>query len=428
MKKKVAVLCATHRDKRELKFEHICKDREIVFHEFDAELIDRLVSKGFELPQHMQPEHVINEIMSIHSKHNVNGILATDDYPGSLFASYIAQKLNLKASSVQAQLLCQHKYYSRLIQQQIVPEATPAFALVNPELNPKKQVANLSFPFFVKPIKSYFSLFAQRINSFEELAAVLAQPRTFSLHHFNWFLDYCDLKEVPAHFLLAEELLEGTQVTWEGHIFENEVVMHGVVDSIMFPGTICFARFDYPSKLSEDIQQRMTNIASKAIKGLGFNNGIFNIEFMYNPKTNAIQIIEINPRMASQFADIFEKVDGTNTYEVLLDIATGQKPVYNHKKGKYMCASSFVLRTFQDQLILKLPSVKDVEKTYMLFPDVRIEIFGTQGNKLSDELQDGKSFRYGLIHLGADNEQELYEKFQHCNQLLPFSFYPIINY
>ncbi len=36
----------------------------------------------------------------------------------------------------------------------------------------------------------------------------------------------------------------------------------GVVDSIMFPGTLAFSRFDYPSALPEGVQARMAEIAA----------------------------------------------------------------------------------------------------------------------------------------------------------------------
>ena len=59
------------------------------------------------------------------------------------------------------------------------------------------------------------------------------------------------------------------------------------------------------------------------MSGLGFDNCMFNIEMMYDAREDRIAIIEINPRMASQFADLYEKVDGTNAYEVLLDLGMG---------------------------------------------------------------------------------------------------------
>ena len=55
---------------------------------------------------------------------------------------------------------------------------------------------------------------------------------------------------------------------------------------------------------------------------------------MYNQENDTIHIIEINPRMCSQFADLFEKVDGTNTYEYALALATGVRPHVSHGNGR----------------------------------------------------------------------------------------------
>ena len=109
--------------------------------------------------------------------------------------------------------------------------------------------------------------------------------------------------------------------------YGGEVHILGVVDSIFFPGTLAFSRFDYPSALPEGVQERMADIAERLMSGLGFDNGMFNVEMMYDAREDRIAIIEINPRMASQFADLYEKVDGTNSYEVLLDLGCGVRAV-----------------------------------------------------------------------------------------------------
>ena len=62
-------------------------------------------------------------------------------------------------------------------------------------------------------------------------------------------------------------------------------------DSIMYPGTIAFERFEYPSSLPEPVQQRMGGIARRLMRGIGYQDGMFNIEFMYDPETEAIRII-----------------------------------------------------------------------------------------------------------------------------------------
>ena len=61
-----------------------------------------------------------------------DGIISTSDYPGTLLASVLCHELGLIGPSPKSILLAQHKYYSRLIQEKSIPEATPKFALINP--------------------------------------------------------------------------------------------------------------------------------------------------------------------------------------------------------------------------------------------------------------------------------------------------------
>ena len=171
--------------------------------------------------------------------------------------------------------------------------------------------------------------------------------------------------------LIAEGLLKGEQVTVEGFVHNGKASIMGVVDSVMFPGTLAFARFDYPSSLPDRVQQRMAEIAATLMPGLGFDNGLFNIEMMYDPDADLVSIIEINPRMASQFADLYEKVDGTNSYAVLLDIAQGRAPRFKRRQGRYAFAASIVLRSFEDRLVTALPSATDLDRLARDYPDIR---------------------------------------------------------
>ena len=109
----------------------------------------------------------------------------------------------------------------------------------------------------------------------------------------------------------------------------------GITDSIMYPGTMSFERFEYPSRLPVGVQERMSDIARQVILGIGLDNTMFNMEMFYKEETDAIHIIEINPRMSYQFADLFEKVDGTNSYSVQLQLSQGQEPEFANGKGEY---------------------------------------------------------------------------------------------
>ena len=184
-------------------------------------------------------------------------------------------------------------------------------------------------------------------------------------------------QSIGSKRLIAEGILKGAQVTVEGYAFGGKASVMGIVNSIMFPGTIAFSRFDYPSRLPEDVQAHMADIAVALMQGLGFDNGLFNIEMMYDSDTGRIAIIEINPRMASQFADLYEKVDGTSSYQVLLDIAEGRAPRFTRRQGRYTFAASCVLRAFADHRVPRHPML--AISRARLYPDIRVELHATVG-------------------------------------------------
>jgi len=434
--KQILVVCPVERDIRELT--RISKKNNLysfLYHGFsDSEL--QQLSKDLE-----RGTHSIKQLMGIitsryQSQHHkwvkplssIDAVLYTSDYPGSAFASILAENLGVIGPNPEIVIRSQHKYYARLDQAKHVPEAVPSFFVLDPLSTYAQHTIPLPFPFFIKPVKSFFSIGAQVVENYQQLQTILKNG-----HHLEKFLipfshllkTYVSCPISPSCFI-AEEWLHGTQVTLEGFVSAGRVIIIGIVDSIMFPNTISFARFQYPSSLDTAILQRMENIAIKYITGIGLNNSFFNIEFMYTPQTDRIWIIELNPRMVSQFADLYEKVDGINTYDLLLQLVSGQQTIKKQGRGKYNFAASCVLRVFQDHLVKKIPSQQSINRLLKLFPDARIELCATPGKKLSQELQDGKSFRYGLIHIGVQHKDEIDKAFETCKQILNFTLKPLI--
>jgi len=398
----VLLLCPTHRDHRELINGPAGAGHRILPHDLEIE----------------EPEVEIDLILNRYKEERVDAVISTDDYPGSALASIIAQTFHLPGVDPGVSLLCQHKYHARKAQRISVPEAVPDFQIV--DLSARLE-PSLAFPVFVKPVKSYFSIGAHPAFSLDDLGPARNGALSDKFFYpFSVLLEKFSDLELGPHWLLAESLLEGQQTTLEGYAFQGEIHPLGVVDSIMFPGTLSFERFEYPSRLPESVQERMSALAKKVMKSIGYDNGLFNIEFMFNPKTDAVHIIEINPRMSSQFADLFEKVDGVNTYSILLDLALGIKPTVTRRAGKHAMAASCILRSFEDKGVHKLPSAGEVENLQKQFPDLRVELLATEGQRLSQEIQDGNSFRYGLISIGARDRKDILETYDHCLSNLTF--------
>ncbi len=422
----ILVVCPTHRDLRELPLVSP-PGVKYLFHDYASTSLEDLICNvasraDFANGPLEEMETILDKVAGI----RLAGVISTDDYPGSTLAAAIAERLGLPGPDPGVSAICQHKYLARLAQAKLVPEAVPPFALIDvAEDTPLPQ--SLRFPLFVKPVKSFFSIGAERVESAAALARLL--PRWAALDQFFAPLDQLLRRYASSSIgtkrLIAEGVLTGEQVTVEGFVHDGTASIMGVVDSVMFPGTLAFARFDYPSALPDGVQQRMAEIAAILMQGLGFDNGLFNIEMMYDPSADLISIIEINPRMASQFADLYEKVDGTSSYTVLLDIAQGRTPRFNRRQGRYGFAASIVLRSFEDAIVAAMPGEADLERLARDYPDIRVELLARVGRALSAEMQDGNSYRYGIVNLGGHDRGHVLEQFAACRERLGIVFAPI---
>lgn len=425
--KTVLLLCPTSREYRYLPAIAAGLNCRVIFDEFAGSYFDeQLLGGGSQSqPAPLDILALIEATISRYDNERIEGVTSAVGYPGMPVASIIAARLGLTGVKVERVLRCEHKYYSRLSQQTHVPASTPRFQIVPPEgLDASGEAFDLPFPLFLKPVKSCFSINAQHVSTLAELRRIAQtnrMPEGF-LRPFNDLLRAHTNYEYDASCLLAESLLEGVQVSLEGYVFNGQVRTLGIIDAVMFPGTISFERFVYPSRLPAEVQARMREIAETFIGGIGYDNALFNMELMYNTATGEIHIIEINPKIASQFPDLFEKVDGTSSYAPLLQIALGDAPTFKHGQGGFKLAASCVLRDFEDRRVVSVPTAEQVSELTRKFPDARIEISVAAGQLLSDIMQDGKSFRYGLVNIGADSEEELNAKLDFCKDALHFEF------
>jgi biotin carboxylase len=358
----------------------------------------------------------------------IDGVMSSDEYVGAAIAAAVARKLGLPGADPAHILTAQHKFFSRVRQRAAVPEAVPDFALVpiDPSVRPER---TLAYPFFVKPCKGTFSLFAAKVDD----EAALRRHLAFKLHEriglrlvtrpFNDLLrSFTDLDR-DANWFIGEQLIRGVQVTLDGFAFDAHVEIMGVVDSVMFPETSTFERFDYPSRMIPPaVQTRMTDIAQRLVRGIGITHGQFNIEMFYDAASDAIRVIEINPRLSYQFADLYENVDGSNTYDVLLDLTLGRRPTFARRGGAYRFASSFVLRTFAGRRFVAVPSESQVEAFARQYDDARLRIYGRKGQSLASEMRAMGSYRYGIVNVAATSLLDLFAIYNDALEKLPFRF------
>jgi biotin carboxylase len=369
------------------------------------------------------------ESIARENRARVDGVVSSSDYPGAIAAAVVAERLGLPGSPPGAILRASHKYYARLAQRPAVPEATPWFALVDPDA---PDATRLRFPCFLKPVKGAFSVLSGRIDGADELRAFLRRPAVgeFAREYlaiFNRLLGRFTDFEVDGSRFLAEELLSGAQATVEGFALDGEVEVFGIVDSVLHPGTGSFVRFDYPSGLPAAVQERMAAIARRAAAALGLRHSMFNVEMIHDPDRDSIHVIEVNPRIAGQFGDLYQKVDGANSYEFLLALAAGSRPRVPRRRGTFAAAASVPLRAFRPCRVRRAPSAADVRAAEGSAPGTLVWIECRERQDLAefDRLEDGHSARYAVINVGGRDREDATRRASEVESRLGFDLAPL---
>jgi hypothetical protein len=188
----------------------------------------------------------------------------------------------------------------------------------------------------------------------------------------------------------------------------------------MYPGTDHFQRFQYPSSLPAEQLERVDALAVKLLEGMGFRHGMFNVEMRIDPASGRPRVIEINPRAAGQFYDLFERVDGYCLFEALLDVECGREPVVRKRAGREKHAASFVLRDLTGEGLSRWPSGREIAALQARHPDMHVMIYRKRGADLRRELKWLGSYRYGVFNCGGATLEEMFGRFHRVCEEITF--------
>jgi hypothetical protein len=328
----------------------------------------------------VDPAAVLEEASSLPA----DGVVGTKDR-SALLASVVTARRDLPGPTPEALFACQHKPTSRELQRRVVPEATPHFERLD-------DLPHLRRPFFVKPVVGRLSQLGRRIEDLSELATLPSHDP-----YFDAYARLAELAGLPTDQLrgfVAEELVEGDEVTLEGYVYARHVTVIGVTDSVKYPGTNSFERFEYPSRFPAERLDELAGVARRLLPALGFDGGFFNVEF-FVPERGRPTIIEVNGRIASQFAPLVQALHGRSTYDLLFTLACGEDPRWREHEPDGV-AVSYVVRTFEDAYVAAAPDPEDA-----------VEILVRPGRRLSEQgTNDVSSFRLAIVYEAGETRAE----------------------
>ncbi|WP_240691884.1 ATP-grasp domain-containing protein [Arthrobacter sp. CAU 1506] len=362
---------------------------------------------------------------------SVDAIVSHWDFPTSVIGPILAKEYGIAAPTLESVLKCEHKYWSRLEQQASIPEVVPQFASFDPFDDGALQQIDIPFPFWVKPVKAHSSNLGFEIRSEEDFNDAIRQIRAEIEQvgdAFNEVLKMVDLppelQNAGGNTCLAEQFVSGTQAAPEGTMFHGSYNAHGVFDMHKDAAGTSFERLDYPANsVPEPVQQRMIELAERYLRHVGFDNGCFNAEFMWDQAEDQLWLIEVNTRISQSHSDLFAKVDGVSNHEVAIDIALGVEPTMPHRKGEFAVASQCMVFHDEDAIVTRVPDEQDVARLAKQIPHANFTRQVQVGDRLS-ELPNQDSYRYavGILYLGADDRDQLVERYNAAVEALPFEF------
>ena len=343
---------------------------------------------------------------------------------GALAAALLAERMGWPGTPVAAVLACQHKLYARGVLQQVAPEANTPFAPLEWR-HGDPPPDNLEYPRFVKPIKAAFSVLARVVHDREDLMALTRFGfwERWVIRHLIEPFERVVKARLPeagsARRMLLEQPVQAMQYNLDGYVFAGELRPLGFVESVMYPGTQAFMRFDYPCRLSEPGRDKALDVARRFLSAVGFNHGLFNMEFFHDPVTEKVTVIEFNPRMAAQFSDLYLRVNGVDLHRLGLELALGRDPArLPWAEPAAGAAASFVYRCFDPAERPAMPGAAQQAALAERFPDALLFRFAKSPGQIARDFKWLGSYRYGILHLGGRDARELRERCLEASELL----------
>jgi biotin carboxylase len=353
------------------------------------------------------------------------GVVSHHEQFGALAAALVAEAAGLAGTSPEAVIACQHKLHARRVLQQVCPEANLRFSELDAQYGgPIPQ--GLAYPSYVKPVKAAFSVLARPVRHERELHehTRFGKRELWVIRRLVEPFERVARERLPgcgtAHRMMLEEPLRAPQYNLDGYIFNGQLRVLGIVDAVMYPGTQAFMRWDMPSRLPSAVAARAADVARRFLGAVGFTHGLFNMEFFHDPASDRLSVIEFNPRLASQFGDLYRRVHGVDAHAIGLALAQGLDPAaLPRTEPTAGAAASFVYRTFDPRdTVPAMPGPWQRARLAREFPDAMLFTYPKSGHSLARDFKWLGSHRYGIVHLGGRDGHDLRRRCEAASAVL----------
>ncbi len=308
------------------------------FHFVDAGISHWEASPAFD------PIDYLERCRAVMAAQPIGAVVSTHDL-GDLIAAVLAGESRLPGPSPESVFLCLHKLYGRRAEPD--PIRCDALLLDAP-------VPPLTYPAYLKAPWLKLGLLGFKVTSDAETHAAMDLARrelpAWSRQYYPLFARAIDLAKYPlatTNMMLAEEFIDGRQVTVEGWALDGAIEMWAMTDTNTVAGTRVIDNFSTPSRIDARTAASLREKTIETIRAFGFDGGFFNIEFWLTD--DGVRLTEVNGRSAACFGGIYELALGADIFAAVADVATGRAPRSRPHAGAAV-AGQFNVITFDEDL------------------------------------------------------------------------------
>lgn len=258
---------------------------------------------------------------------SISGVVAFTETAVEI-CSHLARELNLPGNPVDAVIYSRNKLAMRT---QLAKAAIEQVSHRHiKDINQLDDgITSIGYPVIVKPINSSGSTGIFHITCDEEAKNFMIHAK----HISNPLFDPISRTETTE--FIIEKYIQGPEVSVEGFVFNNEIVICGITDKLTTMNYKIEYQHIFPSAFNPHEKNIIQETVKKIISCLGFDNCSFHLEGKFYE--DKFYMIEVATRPAGGYiaSHLIPNATNQNYYEDLVKIAVGIRPTIDYVANSY---------------------------------------------------------------------------------------------
>ncbi len=347
---------------------------------------------GFKLADEILYEDIFNTdaIIAYAKEHGIQGVLSDQSDMAAPLVGRVAEALGLPTWGEETA----RKFTDKVRMRDVFEELglpVPAYFHATSLEEAKDGIQKIGYPVVIKPTDAFASRGVFKVYSEEEL-----------VDYFPRSLDASRSKNI-----IVEQFLQGEQYFCQGFVQEHKLRLYAFSDRYYYnlPDVAIPYTNAFPAKISQEFQDRMTEMFTKVVDYLHPLFGHVWAEWIYNKETDTFYIIEIAIRGGGAFVtdELIPRAYGIDSQPFLVNAAMG------HNKKRFADevitprSAAFFSFLLPEGVIKKIEGKEKVEEIPGV---VKVDYKAMAVGDIVPPIEN-KGSRYGMIIIEGKDRDEL---------------------